>query len=85
MSKETRYAVEVFTASIVFFMCPVFYLFFMKKVWELQAFKDEYKRQELFIAARIIMIAAIIMWIIGVVFIMAQWILKVDRAIGVFV
>ena len=85
MSKETRYAVEVFTASIVFFMCPVFYLFFMKKEWELQAFKDEYKRQELFIAARIIMIAAIIMWIIGVVFIMAQWILKVDRAIGVFV
>ena len=57
----------------------------MKKVRELQAFKDEYKRQELFIAARIIMIAAIIMWIIGVVFIMAQWILKVDRAIGVFV
>lgn len=83
MNKETRYAVELFTASIVFFICPVLYLIFLRKYKYLSKWETPYTRQELFYSARVIMLASIIIWVCSAVYVIASWMLQVNYALGI--
>lgn len=83
MNKETRYAVELFTASIVFFICPVFYLIFLRKYKHLSKCETTYPRQELFYSARVIMLASIIIWACSAIYVIASWMLQVNYALGI--
>lgn len=83
MSKETRCAVELFTASIVFFICPVFYLIFLRKYRYLSNYETTYQKQELFYSARVIMLASIIIWACSAIYVASSWALQVNHALGI--